>query len=92
MSIGSAEKDPQAQKDYQVSWADWLADGEEISSFEVTVPTGLTQPQAATNTTSVVTFWLAGGTAGVNYTVWVKAATNAGRVDRQSVLIKVVEE
>lgn len=85
---GQYIKDPQATLDYVIDWTSWLATGETITAFTVTVPTGLTQATPAPSSTgTVVTVWLAGGTAGQRYTVTVHVTTSAGRQDDRSIQI-----
>lgn len=84
-------KDPSAVLDYAVDWTGWLAEGETIGSFPVTVDAGLTVAQAATHSAGVVTVWLSGGTAGKTYTVTSRVTTNQGRTDDRSIRIRVEE-
>lgn len=97
----SFTKDPEAVLDYTFDWkplthgvagatSDWLATGETISSYTVTVPTGITK-DSDSQASGVVTVWLSGGTAGTTYRVECKIVTNAGRTDERSTWIKVVE-
>jgi hypothetical protein len=57
--------DPNANLDYTVDWADWLVDGETISSSTWIVPTGLTAGVASHDTTTAWC-WISGGTAGAD--------------------------
>jgi len=86
----SFTKDPEAVLDYTFDWSDWLATGETISSYTVTVPTGITK-DSDSQADGVVTVWLSGGTAGTNYRVECKIVTSAGRTDERSIWIKAVE-
>lgn len=97
----SFTKDPEAVLDYTFDWkplthgvaaatSDWLATGETISSYTVTAQTGLTK-DSDSQADGVVTVWLSGGTAGINYKVACKIVTSAGRTDERSIWIKVVE-
>jgi len=97
----SFTKDPEAVLDYTFDWkplthgvpgatSDWLATGETISSYTVTVPTGITK-DSDSQADGVVTYWLSGGTAGTTYRVECKIVTNAGRTDERSTWIKVSE-
>lgn len=79
-------KDPSAVLDYAFDWSDWLASGETISSVVVTVPTGITK-DSNTNTTTVVTVWLSGGTDETEYAVACKIVTSAGRTDERTITI-----
>ena len=85
------EKDPDANKDYSVSWEDWLEDDDDtISSVSWIVPDGLTQT-AQSNTETVVTVWLTGGTLNKRYTVVCRVTTAAGRIDDRTIEFKIVE-
>lgn len=88
MAITTFSKDPQAVLDYQFDWSSWLADSETISSFTVTATTGLTV-DSSSNTNSVVTAWISGGTAGEIYYVDCKIVTNAARTDSRKIIISV---
>jgi hypothetical protein len=81
-------KDPAAVLDYQWDWSSWLATGETISSHTVTAPTGLTL-DSDTATTTAVTAWLSGGTAGTDYSVVCQIVTSASRTDERSIVIAV---
>ena len=94
-------KDPSAVLDYAFDWkplthgvpgatSDWLATGETISSYTVTAETGLTK-DSDSQADGVVTVWLSGGTAGINYKVACLITTSAGRTDERTIWIKVVE-
>lgn len=88
-------KDPSALLDYVFDWSAWLGAGETIASVVVTVGTGLTldltSPHTSgyTSTTTAVTVWISGGTAGNDYTVACKVTTTAGRVDERSIIVQV---
>lgn len=77
------EKDPDAVLDFSFDWSDWLADGETISTYVVTVADGLTKDSDA-QASGVVTHWLSGGTVGTNYSVACKVTTNQGRTDERT--------
>ena len=83
-------KDPNAVLDYAIDWSAWLAASETISTSTWTVPTGITQ-DSESETTTVATIWLSGGTAGVTYTVTNRIQTNQGRTDDRSFKVRVVE-
>ncbi len=95
----SMVKDPSAVLDYVFDWAantsgadteieDWLAAGETISSYTVTVAAGLTK-DSDSRSGGRVTAWLSGGTAGQDYTVTCRIVTSAGRTDERSAVIRV---
>ena len=94
-------KDPNAALDYKFDWkaltngngdSDWLDSDETISTYTITVGTGLTKDsdaKADTNTSVVV--WLSGGTAGVDYEVACKIVTSASRTDERTIKIQARE-
>lgn len=76
------DKDPQAELDYTWDWkpltngsddpdaTDWLESGETIASHTVTAESGLTVDSSSlTDSSTSVTAWLSGGTAGTHYEV-----------------------
>jgi hypothetical protein len=93
-------KDPAAKLDYLFDWApktndvglsDWLEEGETISTYEVTVPTGLTLVSHAKikNNTAIVA-WVSGGTLGNTYDLTCKITTTPnGRIDLRTIHIKI---
>ena len=81
-------KDSDAVLDYAFDWSDWLATGETIASYVVTPDTGITK-DSDSQADGVVTVWLSGGTAGINYKVACKITTSAGRTDERTIWIKV---
>ena len=83
-------KDPDAMLDYAFDWSGWLQSGETISSYSITVDSGLTK-ESDNESDGVVTVWLSGGTAGSEYTVSCKITTSMSRTDERTMRIKVVE-
>jgi hypothetical protein len=71
-------KFPSENLDYAFDFAARLDTGEAISSYTVTVPTGLTKGATA-QADGVVTVWLDGGTAGTYYPIDCVVTTSAGR-------------
>ncbi len=94
-------KDKDANLDYAFDWkpltnghpgakSDWLQEGETITAYSVTVPTGLTKG-AVTQSGGKVRYWLSGGTAGTYYTVTCSITTSGGRTDNRTMVIYVTE-
>lgn len=81
-------KDPDANLDYQLNWADtgplgsWLG-ADTIVSTIWTVDAGLIKG-TDTFTPTTATIWLSGGVAGTTYNVSVIITTAAGRTDERS--------
>ena len=101
MATNQFPKDPSAVLEWVFDWkpltngvsgasSDWLATGETISSYVITVDTGLTK-NSDSQSSGAVTVWLSGGTAGTNYKVACLITTSAGRTDERTIWIKVVE-
>ena len=94
-------KDPNAVLDYVFDWAastngtgssDWLASAETISTKTITSTTGITVDSSTiTDSSTSVTVWLSGGTAGVDYEVACKIVTSASRTDERTITIMVRE-
>lgn len=80
-------KDPSDVLDYMFDWSDWLASGETISTYVLTVPTGITK-DSESNTGTTVTIWLSGGTSGASYEIACKITT-ATRTVEKSIFVHV---
>ena len=52
-------KDPDATLDYAFDWSGWLQSGETISSYAITVDSGITK-ESDSQSSGVVTVWLSG--------------------------------
>ena len=76
-------KDPDAVLDYEWNWAEWL-DGDTIASHTVTCDTGITLDSHSATTTAV-TGWFSGGTAGVTYSATCHVVTAAGRKEDRTI-------
>lgn len=98
--MSSFLKDPQSVLDYRFDWAaltngfgvaNWLATGEAIIDFTITV-TGLTLDSASTvSDDTAVVAWLSGGTVGEFYNVTCHIVTSAGREDDRTMSFRLVE-
>lgn len=74
-------RDPDARLDYAVDFgAEWLQDGETITSYEVEVDPGLTL-ESSSEADGRVTAWISGGEAGRTYLARFRITTNRGRTD-----------
>lgn len=81
-------KDPNAIKDYSIDWDTLYLKGlDTIATSTWTVPTGITQVGSATNSTTVTTIWLSGGTAGQQYEVTNRIVTVGGRTDERTLTL-----
>lgn len=85
-------KDPDAVLDYKFDWSDWLASGETISTRTITPETGITvDSDSITDTSTSVTVWLSGGTAGNVYDVACLITTSDSRTDERTMKIRCQE-
>jgi len=90
------EKDPYAVLDYSLDFQNWLPSGDTISSVTVTAETisGDAAPltiDSTSNTTTVATANISGGTVGNIYNVEYKIETANSLRDSRNFRIKVVE-
>lgn len=83
-------KDPEADKDYHADWTAWLA-GDTISTVTWTVPSGLTEG-VSSNTNTVASVWLSGGSKGQAYEVKCRITTAGGRTDERTVILPVAQQ
>jgi len=86
--VPSFIKDPQAVLDFNWDWSAWLGEGEAITDKTVTPDAGLTVNSSSING-GVVAAWLAGGVAGITYTVACTISTSAGRTETRRIQIVV---
>lgn len=92
-------KDPDAILDYDMEWADWLGDDEEIATStwaitdtgdgELDIETGSRASSIVDGVTARV--WLSGGTPGQTYTIKNHVVTDAtpAREDDRSFSVKI---
>lgn len=80
--------DPEAILDYSFDWTQWLATGETIDTYTITVETGITLVSDA-ESDGVVTVWLTSGTVGQRYRIECLVNTSEGRTDERSFYVKV---
>lgn len=92
VDVGKSEyvKDPDATLDYTFDWTEKLAEDEEITEPQISVPEGMTLLYKE-YTAKTVTAWLSGGVATSKPRVVCRITTSAGRVDDRSIWIKISE-
>lgn len=83
-------KDPDAVLDYSIDWSAWLGTDTIIISTW-TVPTGIVKASDS-QTTTVTTVWLSGGTDGSSYPVVNRIVTAGGRTDDRTLIIEVAQK
>lgn len=84
-------KDADAVLDYNIDWSDWLATGDTIIASSWAVDTGLNE-DSDSNTTTITTVWVSGGTVGDTYKLVNSIETGDGREDDRTITIRVVEK
>jgi len=85
------EKDPYAQLDYSLDFSNYLPSGDTISSISIAVDSGITVVSNS-NTDTVATAIISGGTAGTIYNVEFKITTANALQDSRNFRIKVLEK
>lgn len=83
-------KDPDSTEDYPFVWAGEL-DGDTISSSTFVLPDGLTQVSTS-NTTTMATIFVSGGTDGQTYRITNRIVTAGGRTWDKTIRIQVSEK
>lgn len=108
MSLNSSNvpfffKDPDANKDYDFDWTDWMPTGDSISSSTVEAEDGITlgskqqgnyiagvwTPSASG---SIIKQFISGGDALQDYRVTCRISTIQSRIDDRTMTIKVREQ
>lgn len=89
-------KQPAEYKDYDVNYADWLADPIDTLFDVVTTVECLSTPGNTSlsvdhvdMTTTTCKLWVAGGIAGEKYKITLNATTVGGRIDQSELVFKV---
>lgn len=82
-------KDPDAVLDYVIDWSTWL-NGDTIATSVWTVPSGITQDSESESST-LATIWLSGGTVGETYQVRNRITTAGGRTEDRTIRIEIVQ-
>lgn len=82
-------KDPDEVLDYQVNWADRLAEGDTLESSSWIAPDGALVVVSDSFTTTTTTIWLSGGELGESYDLVNRVVTVGGRTHDQTVRLKV---
>ena len=105
MSLTTIVKDPDAVLPYSINWASadgtndgtsadtgWLqSDTISTSTWSITGPDALLVEDSESESTTVTTIVLSGGTANRNYTVTNHIVTAAGYEDDRSITVKMQE-
>jgi hypothetical protein len=90
-TLGTAEKQPADNLDYDFDFTDWLADrNDTIASQVITADPGITVG-TVTHLNGFVKVFLSGGTDGNSYKVTCTMTTTGGRVKQNEITIKVKE-
>lgn len=84
------EKDPFAQLDYSLDFSNYLPTGDTINTVSVSADSGITVVSTS-NTDTVATAIISGGTAGSIYNVEFRITTANALSDSRNFRIKVLE-
>ena len=85
-------KDPDALLDYKIDWNLWLAASDDfITSANASAEAGIVI-KSSSKTSTIHTFFVSGGTVGVEYTITSRIHTNGGRRNDQSIIISIEEQ
>lgn len=87
--IYTFSKDPNAVLDYTLDWKVWLGDDTIVTSTW-TVPGGLTNT-GVTFSSTTSTIWLSGGVSGTSYSVYCQITTAAGRTEKRTFKLNVLD-
>lgn len=92
MTVAAYVRDPNSVKDYKIDWQanGWLTGGDTITAATFTAPTGISI-SSSSFTPTTTTFFLTGGTVGVEYLIVVHITTAQGRQEDQTVIILCLE-
>jgi len=87
-------KDPDAVKDYEIDWSDWLQDEEVISTsaWAIVEATPALVIDSSQTSSFASTVWLSAGTDGENYMVTNHILTDQGREDDRTIRVLVREQ
>jgi len=80
-------KDPDASLDYSWDWTAWLATGDSIATYTLTLG-GLTVGTSG-NTGEIVTAILSGGTLGSTHAVKCRIVTANGLIDERTIYVQI---
>lgn len=88
MTRFNALKDPASTIDFAIDWSLWL-DEDSISNSTWSTDDGITI-DSDTETDTVATVWLSGGTEGSVYSVVNQITTTLGRIAERTIEVRVV--
>lgn len=91
MILGTFLKQPAERLDYDITYADWLIDGDEVQSCVATPDNASLLVDAIYTSSRTVKIWLSGGVAGLTYKLTVTTTTADGRIKQDELKIKVKE-
>jgi hypothetical protein len=90
--LGTFSQQPNEVLDYDISFTDWIPDGDTIISANATADTGITLGDTLIDPTGkIVKQWVEGGTSGSTYKIQLSVTTDDGRVKEAEFKIKIKE-
>jgi hypothetical protein len=89
MLLGTFQKQPADRLDYDVTYKEWLTEGDNLMSVTSSCsPDGLVIETAYVHD-PMVKVWLSGGTSGTTYKITLTATTADGRIRQDEFKVKV---
>ena len=91
MRLGRFTKTPVERKRYAIDYSQWLDTGETVSSFVfTTTPSDLVVNAGSLDTTStILTYFVSGGTDGQQYALDVRITTSGGQIKEDTILYTI---
>lgn len=83
-------KDPEATREYQIDWSQWLGADTILTSVWI-VPAGLSNA-GDSNTTTAATIFVSGGTVGEVYELVNRITTAGGHATDRTIKILIVQK
>jgi len=90
MMLGTFIKQPVERSDYDISYAEWLVDGDSVESVVVTsFPEDSLVIDGIQAISPIIKMWIEGGLNGVTYKVTLTVTTVDGRIKQDEFKLKV---
>lgn len=89
MSFPSFVKDPDARLDYEIDWSEWLPTGDTIIVSTWECDDDAVTLEDATSDDDSATVFVGGGVIGTSYLVTNRIETGQGRINDQTIKIKI---
>lgn len=91
MNLGTLIKSPEDLLDYDISFEDWMDDGDRLTGFEATIENSSATVHRSDYTDSSVRVWIEGGNIGDTAHVDIIAETVLGRTKKTCFKLRIKE-